>query len=427
MSAFSPFIELQKDVRSRYGLLVDEFPYSAAVLNMSIRQVLAGQEKDARRCLGRIGKKKMLNRMYLKYCESLSRLGPFNKEIILSLGDRFPGLEALLDEVYYDVGYSVSRSGSKNPSRNIDYFLLEKVSLFRLCFHSSGVSRSIDAFLRKESIAKALSDRCLWLCLEESLEAESTRIRGVLKNLKVQLLVSGGDFMPEARWLTLLLREIGARHFVFAHAYLARPDGLNTLPIVADKLFVWTATQRDEIKKVLPQGERNKVVFAGWPKLNRLSGSCDRVNGALLVLEKIRPHPYPDLKEGVFEIIRRMQKTFDAFSVRPHPDDEEQPEIVSAVSSGGGRFACGDLYEELDAAELVIGTNSSCLVEAGRLGLPVVQIEEFARVDCEPTLRLSISELSEARVLYGSRERTLTTEEMAASFRRSATEHLLDL
>lgn len=401
MNTFSPYIDLQKELHSRYGSLYKEFPYSGAVLDLAIRHCMTDREEGARRVLGRILAGRRFRQLYFTYCRFLSRFRTRDSVVVLALSERFPGLHDLLEGIYDERGYLVACSGGDRPREWVDYLVLRRVAPFRLCFHSQGVSEAINAILQGQNLKQRLTDPELWRRLETALEAEAARIWPILRNLDVRLVISGGDFMPEARWLSILLREMGSQHVVFAHAFLTHVNGIGFCPVVADRLFVWSARQRDEIRKVLSPEEGQKVVYAGWPKVLSLPNNVERSNGALLILEKIRPYPHPDLKEGILELISRMAGVFDAMSVRFHPDDSENPELLATVRRVGGKIAQGNLYEELTAAELVIGTNSSALFEAGQLGLPVVQIEEYARVPCEHAVRLRIPEIEQARKLYG--------------------------
>ena len=93
-------------------------------------------------------------------------------------------------------------------------------------------------------------------------------------------------------------------------------------------------------------------------------------------------------------LISKASEVFDKVCVRLHPKQILNQNLEKQITKYKISKSRGDLQKEVYRAEAVIGTNSSVLYEVSKLGKPVFQITEHARLDYEGVKKISLSEIN---------------------------------
>lgn len=233
--------------------------------------------------------------------------------------------------------------------------------------------------------------KSIYRSLESSIDIENTikhpkRIDSVVKGevekaarifqrTGVKYLIIGSDQSAYNRLLCEAARLAGIKTAVIAHGYFSSPHLGGVLPVYADRLFVWTNLQLNEIHEVMDTPDREKVVCEGFPyPVNKAQNFGDEV---LLALDDI-PRNDPKTWWNTYDrLVAILLDAGNRIVIRPRRDSEIHL-FKNRSPNSRARVSRADLYDDFDKVTKVVCGQSSLGVQAAFYGLPVARVKEWA-------------------------------------------------
>lgn len=370
------------------------YPLSSRVLNRYIRSKIHYTDNET----GSIGleyqpdkglKGLIKNSVYLLlYLLNLSifRFGRKNKEKILVSSSIFVRFEILGKELKdkYNICLPFTKKRAHLILKSkvgcligIDRIIYNKELQRLLPETAEFISKFID-------INQELNKRILFEkldILEQTLEQEINKLSRLFINKKIKLYISAFDQVYDDIFNILACQRAGIKTKCIAHAFLAGDikdePKTNCLPVLADKLYVWSQEDYDSLKGY---EEMEKIKIGGYPKFSKE-----------YIEKMIKKYPEKKIitlfsgftfdKEWIEQDLRIRRKLFNKLKeinenkgyetyVRYHGKYEKdmRKNERDLLKKCHIKISRNSLIKDLLQSEISLGFDTSCLYEAKVLG-----------------------------------------------------------
>lgn len=395
---FDQYVAAEAAFQARYGDWLEKYPNLALLVESKLREEFDRQ--NGRRLHER--KKKPLSQYLPSYGNWRSAFYRTALNFRLALPLRWEEVPASIffywsQEVKGSISRAPSSSGflvNRGDAKGLDIFRREKIRIQTVTAVSPAlwtVYKNIYTLLEQgHALETSLSDPSK---IDGLVVREVDRVARLITASGLKYLVTGSDQSPYFRILFRAASLAGAKTAVIGHGYFGSRHLGGVLPVYADRLFVWTRLQREQIHQVMRHEERYKVVWEGFPY--PINGTKSAGKSVLLVMDDI-PNADPEtwwraydaalaglVADGWQVIVRpRRASDVDIFRRRsPH-----QAIIVRKVA----------LYEEFEQVSAVVGGASSVVIQAAYYGLESVRVLEWTdqRQDGEGIERIGAEDIA---------------------------------
>ncbi|MEZ8788972.1 hypothetical protein AB6D73_17095 [Vibrio splendidus] len=287
---------------------------------------------------------------------------------------------------------------------NIDY-------IFKSITNQSGFEKNIPLFDKIESLLlKEVKAAKKWLTV-----------------MQVTHLVLLEDHEPRTRVLLSASKELNIPSFTFCHGYIQDPSFITILPINCTRLYVWDESQRNTI---LSKGvKKEKVEVFTFPKIFDLKNIESASQNILIVCEPFFDNPYIDGKifDYLEEIIVFSSKIEDVtVRIRPHPKEMNNDLLTKYFLNLNVEISNESLKDDFQKSSLVLGSNSSTLLESYHSGLETFQFEEFHRNDFPKIKKLNIDQVKDKIANIKSVKRNRASNDIKISLENKVKEFVSD-
>lgn len=251
--------------------------------------------------------------------------------------------------------------------------------------------------IQRKSLMAVFDNPNILSKVEENIEKEIKKTQKVLRKNNVKGLVCNTDFTPKDRVLVAAANRLEIEYTVIAHGYIQDQTLLSYAPIKADNLLVWSEKQKLEVQAAVTSKEKSKVKYYGWPKLYQKWSKPSR--GQILVVFPPISGNYSTAtnRESSKILLNELVNYYREIKVRLHPRESGSviPGWLSEMlQSGKIEMSNKELEEEFDQSLLVVGLQSSTLMESALYGVPTFQYSEGDGVPIEGVKIISVGDIS---------------------------------
>ncbi len=245
------------------------------------------------------------------------------------------------------------------------------------------------------------ADKVIFLDLENEIIEAVSRVKITLLKLKVQKIIISHRNTIQSEIICLAAISLNLKIIQIAPTIL-QFELIGYLPRRVDKIYVRSEYCKS---KLLASNQYNGEEVKVYSSKNKIEGKSNSDKSILLVFEQIRNQVNP-LITTYWEDIVNTVKSHGKTIIRLHPKQSlnqlTEYEIKLLVEDNNAQLSTNkNLIQDLNRAFCVIGTNSSVLIEAQQIGLPVVQIEETKIESYGTVPSMCISDLS--KFIYDAR------------------------
>lgn len=390
-SHFDAYREISALVDRQFGWLDASFPLIRRLLEKELRHYAAGEVCKADHNLLLLTRFSSVKRSLRAVFDTGAFARSNQRRTVLLQLSRFPALAELIADVGRDQHWRTGTADTlffRQPSLKGSFVPLP----LRPAILSSCRFKRTIRDVRRIGLSQIEAYPALLEKLEQICRDEVVWISRQLSSCRVGRIVLMEDSSSIAQLLCIAAQTIGVPATVIAHGYIQDPKLISICPINADKLLVWTEEQEKALTAVLSPEQASRVEFVGFPKLqpNPRAGLPNRLLYAAepLFSTDRPPLPWPRLCQLFWAL---SKNGFDVI-LRLHPKDLIHGDLLKEAGlTGCVTLSKVSLHEELMLAGIVLGSNSSVLVEAAFAGRRAVQIEEGRRVHLERVEVMSLA------------------------------------
>lgn len=377
-SGLTSYTDLNQLVSERYGEQRQVFPHAFSFLEKELRLFLTA------------GHQVFFAKNVEAYCSELDRHGYIRKRLthmLVGLSGRFCGSRR---RIYMDLprfpliadavagharmnGLTVSSPilGAKQVT---EYFPASKIALsgreIAVAFRAMR-DYCVDEVMRNHELLRKLDRRIAYN--KEILQKHIVR-RGI------RCFVCQDDSKPAHRILSLAARGVDVPYIVVAHGYFQCPFLISIAPVTASALVVWSEAQIRYLNDLAPDiKERGLAITFGFPFSRPETNHREKL--VLVALSLVRMG-VPVEEERAFlndlcDVIQRASDDGFRVVVRRHPKEAGDRVLGEQLQKLGAEVSDLTLAEDIARAAIVLGSNSSVLVEAAFSGSAAFQLTKY--------------------------------------------------
>lgn len=398
---FTKYTSLNRDYDRVFGSQQSQFPYAFLILDHLARNELVGNQKVVKRDAIRystLTAKVLLARILLILVRILFSKKSKKKSAFVHL-QKFPDLAVALKKELNKSGYRVCQE------------LLYR-TITTSAIRKNQEVRKLIGCLCHSTVENFCRDAGRLRILDQAVKHELNELVGQLDNLGIQCIITQGDQSPVDRLMCEAAKILGSRHVVIAHGYFTNPALTSVAPIHTELLCVWTDLQKKELAKFLEAKSRQRIKCLGFPFPTYLGRNSEIPRIALFVLPPIRS--YMALSECLAPVLKQYFRLLDDMKfqvrVRFHPKQEvhQANQFRSLFKTKIDRFK--DVRQSIAKAGIVIGADTSVLVETQCCGGFALQMKEVSRCHLERVPRVTKETLPHfiEKILAGDSEGDLS-------------------
>lgn len=211
--------------------------------------------------------------------------------------------------------------------------------------------------------------------------------------MNIKVIISQDDANPANRIVCKAAQASGAKFIVVSHGYIQDPYLISICPIEANMFLTWTDSQMRDIKSVA--NNKSKIKCIGFPKHIGKSVSDRNWKNQILfasepLVDRLTKSNYrTHIKSIIDHILREDYNVL----FRLHPKERDNQQVISFIKDQGADISSNSLLEDVESSRLVLGSNTSVLVESSYLSRATYQVEELARYNFESVNKVSIDDL----------------------------------
>ncbi|MES1927735.1 hypothetical protein SADO_00725 [Salinisphaera dokdonensis CL-ES53] len=256
--------------------------------------------------------------------------------------------------------------------------------------------------------------------LNSAVEHEIGIMQKLLLANSVKTIFSTDDYRASGQVLYEAARRAGVNRVALAHGYIQHPTLVSCFPGRSDTFIAWTKQQKEDLERDLGPFKSTDIQYIGFPKIFPQSQMPPAPMTILLCacamfgqrLDKVRQDLFGTLAANL------VRKCDARVFVRLHPKERALDDAAQwlrrhqLTQSGFAR-----LEDDLSRCHLVIGGNSSVLVEAFEYGREAIQVEELARFEFENVHVLRLNSINSEvleRILRSRMNKEISAEMLAA-------------
>ena len=398
------YLNINSYVKTHYAYAYVDYPYAMMVLDKDLRGIVAGRRGPLQKLpdeLRSISVVKTLLRFYYKVAAkklNASKRG----SVIFDLPRFSDARQAIADEVVRRGDFPLENIPVR--IRNfLDIARIKKIPLISIALESWRVK----LLLRKISsigILSALNESHLMGELNEAVLVEVEFLRIILKKLKVKTVFLTQDNFSKERVICYAASCEKIRTAVIAHGYVQAPHLISICPIRADNLVVWTEEQLDWIGKRCSSEDKRKLVFWGFPKYFRPKKEIlGFLSNVLVVFGRIGDDSMSLVV--LRNLLSLLKEKGIPFRVRFHPKERDAFYLQNVMREFSVVDSRIDLDRELEWCRVVVGSNTSVLIEAKAFGRRVVQLSELQKMNFENIDSLDVQDVPDYIASTGGGQR----------------------
>ncbi|MFA5583526.1 MAG: hypothetical protein WDA09_04860, partial [Bacteriovoracaceae bacterium] len=349
-----------------YGPFAKKHPFAFMLLEQSLRDYELKRLSNIRKNLSLLKTRSPLIRILVLIKCFILKIDSREKSLLL-LPKRFNFFEKL-------VIASLTMKSIKHRTTPISYII----------FKDKNLNKIIDKILSQDLYC-ALSDQELINQLDEITMKMLSSTKKILTLLNVKHIIASAEMQGMHRLMIEAAKQMDIKFTVLLHGYIQDPYLVAIAPSQADTVIAWTKQQEEELKPFL-----EKINYIGFPF--KIKNKSDRMKkNVLVVLE-----PLELFKENVFHLIRQIKSSYPdkKIIIRLHPKDRENQQILKLFKDNKIDLSSRPLEKELQECFLTIGTNSSTLIQSHFLGIPTLQIKEYAKFNFEGVSQVNLEDIS---------------------------------
>jgi hypothetical protein len=316
---------------------------------------------------------KFLYRLYIKFILSF-KISNKNPSCYIYNLDRFP---SILQKFNNNKRIELT----KKPKSILEYISINTIDIHKLLSSNYKIIKFYRK-LSKSDVSNILEDEEYMRLLNKVVINETTFMLNILNKYNICTIVSSNDDDPYMRILCNASNLAKSDVNIIAHGYIGHKSLLSIAPIYADRLFVWTKKQKNDLINYLDENNANKIKYQGSPLLitdNKPNNiHSNRVLFALGYLTDL------DTKNSdTFLLIDKyvtilLNYNFD-IEIRFHPQNDVNS--FPFLNNYNGKIFISkniSVYDSILSARFVITTPSSIILQAAHNNINVFQIQELS-------------------------------------------------
>lgn len=396
---FEGYQPFRRRLLSRYGAVFQQYPAAALLLDLPLTVFEETGEDRSAWYFGNWTRPRSRRSRFLSGARRFAVRGTSGSCVLDDIRGRFPFVTESLRRAAHSLGWSTLFT--ELPGGGVIRDAIAVRSHLPVTAAIASCSRT-SALLRRISdcgLKHALQSGLLLAELEAAAGDLVQQIRKELEASRVRAIVTIDDAQGDSRLVIRAAAEAGIRTIVVAHGFIVHPCLRSICPPIADVLLVWTPQQRDAICKVIDPDLADRIRYLGFPKRYSCNSARSLADGECLIATSLLQ---PLLgEEGFRQSFHALISTCSAeclsVHIRLHPKERHKPDVLQFLEDLNVHPDDRPIDEALRNSSLVLGSQSSVLVEAAFSGIPSFQVKEL-----DPQWRLErtdVIEVSEFGVL----------------------------
>lgn len=391
---FNGYPKLERLIEEQYGFAYARYPHAMLVLDTVVREYEQGNSKQVEVNLSGLAKFSWFNAFYPTYLRlaGLASLGMPKRRLFTSVvkARRF---EERLIGICESNGIDCGPAKGSRFRRRAGIFALERILLLNAAISQFSTRRALKR-VWQQGILRSLHSHTLMERLDRAVRRDVRRLEWIVTHFGIELILMEDASSGGGRLVSTAARNVGAKTIVVAHGYVVNRFLVTICPVRSDALVLWTKAQANEIGRMLPPVDRRRLYYVGYPLHGPMHQTPPKGKHLLFVSEPLGMDGRCDENlEALAPVVAKLRDFGYRIRFRLHPKDWRTQEVAQGVRSWGVELSFGNLQDALREADIVVGSNSSCLVEAAYQGKIVFQIAEFARNEYEGAERVSIDKI----------------------------------
>lgn len=376
---FSQYRIANKQFLEKYNKYIEEYPHAFLLFEKYLRTLADPLNANNATQLiidyGRISVFKIFYRVYFRFILLLRYKFPIHKQFgcyVYNI-DRFPGL-------YENFLNSKTILIIHKPSSILSYFSFNKIDLHSIVssnlkiikFYRSIHRYNIDSLLEQKEVMNYLNEIVI-----KEIELASD----VLRRYKISSLIASSDDDPFMRILCSASKFSSTEVNIIAHGYIGHPSLLTIAPVYADRLFVWTQIQKNDLIRDLDKDNANKIYYEGSPLVLNNKHDALKSHTVLFALGCLPVDEFE--KQNAILIIEKYLSIILNFNlkveIRFHPQDDSN--YLNFIQKYQGKVFKSEnlsVYDSILSSLFVISSPTSIIIQAIHNGKNVFQVDELS-------------------------------------------------
>ena len=293
--------------------------------------------------------------------------------------EKFPGVFAVIDGVTNELGLKTIDNYS-NQKGKLKLLMTKTLSPYQIVMSRRTKKMVLQfKYLGDKDAQKLLSNHKFMSALDHSVSQDIWRLSKLIQRLGIKVFFNSGDSSGPARILIEACKVANAKVITIAHGYFSEPTLIGVMPVHAHCLLLWTKKQVQDVSRAVQHEDKEKVRYIGFPKDFKLDERNPIKNTALLMFGRISEVLNETSKEETLaKLINILEKNGYSVTIRMHPNEPlNDHRLRKFISENTMEISQNSLLDDLSRYELVLGADSSALIEAVSAGCRVIEIQEL--------------------------------------------------
>jgi hypothetical protein len=373
----SLYQKLNDDINQRFSGIISEFPLAFYYLETELRLSLSARKLAQKRNNNIFIRSHSIIKIYLTeiyiwlYFTLIFIFKSGHKKIFLNI-NRHNDLSYELEKYAISAGFQPIRSPKS-------FFALTKVlkccPLGRIATNNL-LLRKLHIKIAQIGLIDSLVDKNFMETLERVLLKQVNKVEKILVGSNIKGLVLQNEHCFHEKIIMQAAKKLKIDTVTVAHGYIQEPSLITIAPIRAKCTLVWTASQKNFIKK---QDEKlsNKILYCGWP-FKPIKKENSNVTSTLIILTDVDGNLNDDQFKRTLYFLKKYIHKNKLTKIRLHPSSiksmSDRVKLLKNVYSD--QISGGDLIKALQNANIIIGHDSTVLVTAVKNGIMALRFEE---------------------------------------------------